>query len=94
VVWDGAAPRLEAETPGSVYLISTSDDEEALALARGHDGVRLRDERDERGFRLVARPDALDAYTVALGRDGVGVRRLELLVSPLESMFFELTEAP
>ncbi|HEY1591757.1 MAG TPA: ATP-binding cassette domain-containing protein [Solirubrobacteraceae bacterium] len=94
VVWDGAAPRLEAEAPGSVYLISTSDDEEALALARGHDGVRLRDERDERGFRLVARPDALDAYTVALGRDGVGVRRLELLVSSLESMFFELTEAP
>ncbi len=94
VVWDGAAPRLEAEAPGSVYLISTSDDEAALALARRHDGVRLRDELDERGFRLVARPEALDAYTVALGRDGVGVRRLELLVSPLESMFFELTEAP
>jgi ABC-2 type transport system ATP-binding protein len=94
VVWDGSAPRLEAEAPGSVYLLSTSDDAAALALAREHDGAWVEDERDDRGFRLAARPEALDAYTVALGRRGIGVRRLELLVSPLETMFFELTGAP
>jgi ABC-2 type transport system ATP-binding protein len=91
VVWDGTSPRLEAEAPGSVYAISTSDDGAAVALARGHDGVQVQQEHDDRGFRLVARPEALDAYTVALGRQGLGVRRLELLVSPLETMFFELT---
>jgi ABC-2 type transport system ATP-binding protein len=94
VVWDGSASLLEAEAPGSVYLLSTSDDAAALGLARSQADIRVQDQREDRGFRLVARPEALDAYTVALGRDGLGVRRLELLVSPLESMFFELTRPP
>ena len=40
---------------------------------------------------LKAEEESLDAYTLALGESGVAVRRLELLVSPLESMFFALT---
>jgi hypothetical protein len=35
--------------------------------------------------------DALDPYVLALGTAGVAVRRLELLASPGESMFFALT---
>jgi hypothetical protein len=34
----------------------------------------------------------LDPYVVALGADGVAIRRLELLASPVESMFFALTD--
>jgi hypothetical protein len=34
---------------------------------------------------------ALDPFVLELGRAGVAVRRLELLLSPLESMFFMLT---
>jgi hypothetical protein len=37
------------------------------------------------------RDDGLDALVLALGDAQVVVRRLELLVSPLESMFFALT---
>ena len=33
----------------------------------------------------------IDAYVLDLGRADVAVRRLELVVSPLESMFFALT---
>ena len=40
---------------------------------------------------MAARPDDLDALVLALGDARVVIRRLELLVSPLESMFFSLT---
>jgi ABC-2 type transport system ATP-binding protein len=42
---------------------------------------------------VAADRGALDAYVVALGRSGVAVRRLELLLTALESMFFALTGA-
>ena len=38
--------------------------------------------------------EALDELVVALGRAGIVVRRLELLMSALESMFLALTGAP
>ena len=41
-------------------------------------------------LRLVAQ-DRVDAYVLDLGRADIAVRRLELVVSPLESMFFALT---
>jgi ABC-2 type transport system ATP-binding protein len=94
VVWDGPAERLVDEAPGSVYLLSTSDDAVALEVARATSGVEAESAEGGRALRLVARPEALDRYTVALGGRVVGVRRLELLVSPLESMFFQLTGAP
>jgi ABC-2 type transport system ATP-binding protein len=37
---------------------------------------------------------ALDAFVVELGTNGVAVRRLELLMTALESMFFSLTGVP
>ena len=91
VVWDGPASRLAAEAPGSVYSLSTSDDPRALELAAGTAGVQARIGPGRRGVQVTARPGALDEYAVALGRDGIAVRRLELVSSPLESMFFSLT---
>ena len=93
VVWDGPATRLEADAPGSVYALSTSDDRRALALADGWEGVEASVADGAHGVRLTTRPAALDGYAIALGREGVAVRRLELLVSPLESLFFSLTES-
>ena len=91
VVWDGSASRLEAEAPGSAYAMSVSDEARALELAERDDGVEAGRAHGVAGLRLVARPGELDGYVLALGRAGVAVRRLELLVSPLESMFFALT---
>ena len=42
---------------------------------------------------LSAGADDLDAFVIALGQSGIAVRRLDLLMSPLETMFFELTGA-
>ncbi len=90
VVWDGTAAELRAQAPGSAYRLATSDDGRALELAGRRDGLTAVPDPDG-GIRLTVAEEALDGYTVALGAAGVGVRRLELLVSPLETMFFSLT---
>jgi ABC-2 type transport system ATP-binding protein len=91
VVWDGGAAQLEAEAPGSVYLLVTSDDLRALELARGREGLEAGHAEGAIGIRVAVAPGALDGYVSALIYGGVAVRRLELLVSPLQSMFFALT---
>ena len=70
--------------------MSTSDDARALELAEaaGHKAERSPNE----GLMLQAEDGALDPFVLALGRADVAVRRLELSMSPLESMFFALTD--
>ena len=90
VVWDGTAAQLVAQAPASTYALHTSDDDRALQIAAGIRGVRAG--RSPRGQLAVAvQPDGLDALVLALGDARVAVRRLELLVTPLESMFFALS---
>lgn len=91
VVWDGDARRLEAEAPGSVYALATSDDDRALRVADDHPRLEADRVTGASEIRLVVEPGALDDYVLALGNAGVAVRRLELLVSPLKTMFFALT---
>jgi ABC-2 type transport system ATP-binding protein len=90
VVWDGTAAELRAQAPGSAYRLATSDDARAREVAARHAGVRAGASRHG-GLALTAEEGSLDRYVLALGSAGVAVRRLELLVSPLESMFFALT---
>jgi len=90
IVWDGPLTALRAEAPVPEHRIVTSDDVRAAELARTLPGLRL--EADpERGLRVSADAERLDAFVIALGRAGVAVRELELAESPLETMFFRLT---
>ena len=90
VVWDGTAAELDAQAPGSAYALFTSDDARALALASRITAVRI--QRAPRGgLAVAARPDGMDELVALLGDAHVLIRRLELIVSPLESMFFALT---
>ncbi len=90
VVWDGTAAELVAQAPASAYGLITSDDDRVLEIAAGMPGVRAG--RSPRGRLAVAVQEGnLDALVLALGDARVAVRRLELLVSPLESMFFALS---
>jgi ABC-2 type transport system ATP-binding protein len=90
VVWDGTAAELEAQAPRSAYALSTSDDARALELGERTPGVRI--QRAARGgLAAAARPEDMDELVAALGDARVLIRRLELIVSPLESMFFALT---
>lgn len=90
VVWDGTAEQMHAQAPPSAYLMATSDDDLALALARGRRGLAVARAPSD-GLAVQALDDALDSFVVALGRADVAVRRLELSLAPLESMFFALT---
>jgi ABC-2 type transport system ATP-binding protein len=90
VVWDGSAGELVAQAPASAYALQTSDDELALRIAAEEAGVRAG--RSSRGeLALSVHEGCLDAFVFALGDARVAIRRLDLLVSPLETMFFALT---
>jgi ABC-2 type transport system ATP-binding protein len=90
LVWHGTAAELRQQAPGSAYLLLTSDDQRALRIAADHAGA-VAMPAPNGGLSLTIDDEALDAYTLALGHAHVAVRRLELVVSPLESMFFALT---
>jgi ABC-2 type transport system ATP-binding protein len=96
VVWDGTAQRLRAEAPPSAYSLNTSDDARSVELLERHPRVRLGAAKPggsgPESLTVTADQHSLDAYVLALAGAGVAIRRLELLRSPLESMFFMLTE--
>jgi ABC-2 type transport system ATP-binding protein len=89
VVWDGSAQQLREQAPGSAYRLATSDDARALEIAARHPEVHA--SASATGELRLGVQGRLDAYVLDLGRADVAVRRLELVVSPLESMFFALT---
>ena len=91
VVWDGPASQLEARSPGAVYLLVTNDDAQAISLAADHARVTAHPAGDTAGVHLTVDAGGLDDYVTALVRAGLVPRRLELLVSPLETVFFSLT---
>ncbi len=93
VVWEGSAEEMREQAPPSAYRMITSDDARALVVARDQRGLHA-EISAHGGLALEAEDQMLDPYVLALGRAGVAVRRLELAVSSLESMFFALTEQP
>ncbi len=92
VVWSGTTAQLRAQAPASAYALITSEDDRALEVAELHPGARAR--RGPAGeLEIEIEEEQLDSFVLSLGREGVAVRRLELRLSPLESMFFALTGA-
>jgi ABC-2 type transport system ATP-binding protein len=89
-VWSGTAEELRAQAPASAYAMVTSDDRRALEVAQRERGVEARP-APTGGLAVTVAEGLLDRYVLALGEAGVAVRRLELRLSPLESMFFALT---
>jgi ABC-2 type transport system ATP-binding protein len=91
VVWSGTAEQLRAEAPPSAFCLHTTDDTRALSLAESSSGleaVRI----SERELRVIAAQEAVDQFVLELAREDVAVRLLEMSVSPLEAMFFWLTD--
>ena len=92
-VWHGSMERLRAESPAPAHRIETSDDPRAMQIADADPRVQAVVDPD--GWLTVSADQAaLDAFVVELGTNGVAVRRLELLMTALESMFFSLTGVP
>ena len=96
VVWDGSAADLARDAPGAVYALATSDDQRAVSVAADRAGVSVR-AADREGRAPAAcgstvEPGALAPFVLALGREDVAVLRLELVESPLRTLFFSLTQ--
>ena len=89
-VWEGSMELLRSQAPAPAHRMWTSDDGRALDVARTQIGVAV--VADPAGWLMVsAEPAALDAFVFALGHERIAVRRLEPLMTALESMFFQLT---
>ncbi len=91
VVFEGSMSELRQRAPDPAHRLRTSDDHEALIRAKVAPGIRAVPHADD-GLAIVAGREYLDAYVIALGRTGIAVRALELEQTPLESLFFLLTE--
>jgi ABC-2 type transport system ATP-binding protein len=89
-VFAGGLSVMRAEAPEPVWRLRTSDDAAAVEATRHVTGVKS-STHDEGGLVVYAARDRLDAYVLHLGREGVAVHGLELEVTPLESLFFQLT---
>jgi ABC-2 type transport system ATP-binding protein len=90
VVWDGTAARLRATAPAPSYKLSTSDDRRAREIANRWPQVHATP-TPTGGLEITVEGDSLDSFVFALGDARVAVRCLDMLSSPLESMFFALT---
>jgi ABC-2 type transport system ATP-binding protein len=96
VVFTGPLGKLSAESGELDYRLRTSDPAAARRLAVEVPGLRLSDAAEIRPDTeaLVVRGPvpALDELVVRLVREGVAVRELAPVVSPLEAAFLALTE--
>jgi len=87
VAFSGPLSKLAAENRELDYRLRTSDPARARALAEKAPGITVVE--DEVVRALVP---ALDELVTALVRDGIAIRELTPVVSPLEAAFLALTE--
>jgi ABC-2 type transport system ATP-binding protein len=91
VAFDGEMSDLRALADDVEYHLVTNDDACAVEACREAEGVgNVRRAHD--GVRFDSHPEAVERLTTRLGRDGIGIRRLELPTTALETLFFRLTE--
>jgi ABC-2 type transport system ATP-binding protein len=69
----------------------TDADRRALALAARHPDLRVSADAED-GLIVVGAQADVDAYVTTLVGSGIALRRLELTETPLEALFFMLTE--
>ncbi|MEA5362989.1 ABC transporter ATP-binding protein [Amycolatopsis sp., V23-08] len=96
VVFTGPLGKLSAENRELDYRLRTSDPGAARRVIAGTAGVRLVEDagarRDTEVLVVRALVPALDELVPRLVKDGIAVRELAPVVSPLEAAFLALTE--
>jgi ABC-2 type transport system ATP-binding protein len=92
VAFHGTITELRSKAPDPGHLLSTSNDMRALDIAtERHAGLRV--EHDPEGGLTVAAPqEELSAYVADLVRSGVDLLAFTPTETPLEALFFMLTD--
>jgi ABC-2 type transport system ATP-binding protein len=86
VAFSGTIQRLRGLGPAGTYRVRTSDDARAAIMGSSAAGVAVAPGSDG-GLELSASLEALDAFVIALGRDGIAIRALDPRGRSLESWF-------
>jgi ABC-2 type transport system ATP-binding protein len=94
VAFHGTITALRAKAPDPGHLLGTDDDGRAMALARDrHPALRVEPDVENACLTVTGPPAALSAYVADLVGKGVGLRQLTPTQTPLEALFFMLTDA-
>lgn len=89
VVHHGSIAALREQAPARAHRLTTTDDQRAAAVATAR-GLHV--EPADGGLAVRADEAALDAFIADLVAAGIGLRGLALSETPLEALFFMLTE--
>ncbi|WP_020661595.1 ABC transporter ATP-binding protein [Amycolatopsis benzoatilytica] len=96
VVFTGPVTKLQSEDRRLAYRLATSDQAAARRIAGDVPKLRIDDKQTPRGqadvLVISGLTPALDALVARLVGEGIGIRELAPVVSPLEAAFLELTE--
>ncbi|MCW2751932.1 MAG: transporter related, partial [Aeromicrobium sp.] len=91
VAFHGTIPDLRAKAPDPGHLLSTTDDERAIELARNYPAITV--VRDPDADLVLTGPRAaLSLYVSDLVRDNVDLLAFTPTETPLEALFFMLTD--
>jgi len=91
LAFEGSMDDLRARAEDVQYRLVSSDDARAAEIAARSDGVHHVTRRPD-GVHIDSQPEPVERLTQELGRQGIGIRQLELPTTALETLFFRLTE--
>jgi len=91
VVFHGSLAALREQAPEQGHRLSTSDDERARAIAREFDRLSV-GRAEDGGLSVVGSQAEVDRYVKGLVKDGLALKALARSETPLETLFFMLTE--
>ncbi|WP_051324552.1 ABC transporter ATP-binding protein [Candidatus Solirubrobacter pratensis] len=92
VVYHGEISALRDQAPEQGHRIHTDDDQRARERAARHPGLQVTLAPDG-GLVVEGSQHDVDAYVTTLVTSGIAMRGLELTETPLETLFFMLTES-
>jgi ABC-2 type transport system ATP-binding protein len=96
VAFHGSIADLRAMAPDPGHLLDTADNARTLDIAARHPGVSVTDDADpdrSTGALIVSGPsDVVAAYVADVVGSGIRLRQLTPTQTPLEALFFMLTD--
>ncbi|HJQ06154.1 MAG TPA: ABC transporter ATP-binding protein [Nocardioides sp.] len=93
VAFHGTVDALREMAPDPGYTLRTSDDDRAAALPGRPADVAVTRDPDTYGITAVGPEHSISAYVAALVAAGIELRELTPLQTPLEHLFFMLTDS-
>jgi ABC-2 type transport system ATP-binding protein len=90
VAYHGTIATLREQAPHPAYQLRTNDDDRAVQVARHHESIAVT--RGPASLEVRASEAALDTYVAGLVAAGIALRALTIEETPLEELFFMLTE--